>query len=86
MDDLKPLAKSENKIDSLVQTVRVCSSDIGLEFGITKCAVVAIKRGKRSHCRGVQLPTDDSGYKYLGILELDDILHRKMTEKVPDTY
>ena len=84
MDDLKLLTKSENEINSLVQTVRMCSSNIGLEFWITKCAVT-IKRGKRSHCRGVQLPTneemtspEDSGYKYLGILELDDVLHRKM--------
>ena len=58
------------------------SDDIGMEFGIDKCAVVVIKRGKRKKIDydGVKLPdgqlirdVDDQGYKYLGILESDVI-------------
>lgn len=40
MDDLKVFAKNDNEVDSLVQTIRQCSTDIGMEFGISKCAVV----------------------------------------------
>ena len=38
MDDLKMYSQSEEGLDSLVQTARVISEDIGMEFGITKCA------------------------------------------------
>ena len=49
MDDLKLFAKEEAGLDALIQTVRVFSSDIGMEFGIEKCAVVIMKRGKMSN-------------------------------------
>ena len=39
MDDLKLYSRSEKGLNSLVQTVRVFSEDIGMEFGIEKCAV-----------------------------------------------
>ena len=34
---LKLYAKSEKGLGSLVQTVRIFSDDIGMEFGIDKC-------------------------------------------------
>jgi hypothetical protein len=93
MDDLKMFAKNENEIDSLVQTVQQCSDDIRMEFGISKCATVSLKRGKRTHMDGIKLPTGDEigdpdagGYKYLGVLELDIMLVRKMKSKVKETY
>ena len=43
MDDLKLFGKSEKEIDSLVKTVQHCSADIGMEFGVSKCAVVNLK-------------------------------------------
>ena len=39
-DDVKVYGKNENQVDTLVQTVRVVSSDIYMEFGIAKCSVV----------------------------------------------
>ena len=39
MDYLKLYSRIEKGLDSLVQTVRVFSEDIGMEFGIEKCAV-----------------------------------------------
>ena len=93
MDDLKMFAKNNNEIDSLVQTVRQCSDDIGMEFGIAKCAVVSIKRGKRVRSEGIELPDgeemmepDSDGYKYLGVLELDTILCKEMKIKVKKVY
>ena len=46
MDDLKLFAKNEKAIDSLVQTVRIFSDDIGMKFGLEKCAAMTMKRGK----------------------------------------
>ena len=37
MDDLKLFGKSDDQIDSLVQTVFKFSEDIGMEFGLKKC-------------------------------------------------
>ena len=42
MDDLKLYSWSEKRLDSLVQTVRVFSEDIGMEFGIGKCAMLVM--------------------------------------------
>ena len=43
MDDLKLCAKSEEQIDSLIQTTHIFSTDIGMEFGIKKCGVLVLK-------------------------------------------
>ena len=56
MDDLKLYGNDERQIDSLINTVRVFSDDIRMEFGLKKCAVVVMKRGKVVKCDGVDLP------------------------------
>ena len=44
MEELKLFAKSKNQIDSLVQTVRIFSEDIGMQFAIKKCGVLIMER------------------------------------------
>ena len=56
MDDLKLYSRSEKGLDSLVQTVRVFSEDIGMEFGIEKCAMLVIEKGKIVKSVGIELP------------------------------
>ena len=56
MDDIKMLGKGTKEIDTLVQTVRIISGDIRMEFGIEKCALVNIQRGKVTRSKGIQLP------------------------------
>ena len=46
MDDLKLYSRNERGLDSLVQTVRVFSEDIGMEFDIEKCAMLVMEKGK----------------------------------------
>ena len=46
MDDLKLYGKSESEIKGLVSIVEVFSQDIGMEFGIKKCCVIIMNRGK----------------------------------------
>ena len=45
-------------LDSLVQTVRVFSEDIGMEFGIEKCAMLVMEKGKIVKSVGIELPDD----------------------------
>ena len=94
MDDLKLYAMNEKGVDSLIQTVRVFSEDIGMEFGIEKCAVLVMKRGKVVKSEGINLPDyktiqglkDGDSYMYLGILEADRIKHEEMKETVNKEY
>ena len=45
MVDLKLYICNE-KLGSLVQTIRIFSKDIRMQFGIEKCAVLVIEKGK----------------------------------------
>ena len=93
MDDLKLFGKSDGQIDSLVQTVFTFSEDIGMEFGLKKCGVVILKKGKLVRFDGIHLPNqeiikevNENGYTYLGILELDEIKEHEMKNKVTAEY
>ena len=59
MDDLKLFGKSNEQIDSLVQTVFRFSEDVGMEFGLKKCGVVTLKKGKLVKFDGIYLPNNE---------------------------
>ena len=87
------LEKVKTKIDSLVQTVFILSEDIGMKFGLQKCGVVILKKGKLVKFDGIHLPNqeimkevDENGYTYLGILELDEIKEHEIKIKVTAEY
>ena len=94
MDDLKLYGKSQKDMETMIHTVRIFSDDIGMQFGLDKCATITLKRGKLA--RGtpvallggeeVQQLEDDAAYKYLGVLEADDIKHQRMKETVNEEY
>ena len=98
MDDLKLHSRSEKGFDSLVQTVRVFSEDIGMWSGIEKCATLVMERGKIVKSVGIELPDgkvckvlvkslqEDESYDYLGILEADKFLEEKMKLDVSKEY
>ena len=93
MDDLKLFAKNQDQIDSLVQTVHLFSEDIGMQFGLNKCGVLVLKRGKIVKQNGITFPNgqmmkeiDESGYKYLGIVEVDKIKEKEMKDKFASEY
>ena len=56
MDDLKLYSQSEKGLDSSVQTGPVFSEDIGMEFGIEKCATLVMEKGKIVKSVGIELP------------------------------
>ena len=81
MDDIKLYARNQKGFESFVQTVRIFSDDIGMEFGIDKCATLILKRRKNTKFDGISLPDgrwmkgiiEGASYKYLGILQADQI-------------
>jgi hypothetical protein len=46
MDDLKLITKSEEELQKQIQTVKIFSNDIHMQFGLQKCAKIKFKRGK----------------------------------------
>ena len=93
MDDLKLYGKDESQVSSLIDTVYAFSADIRMEFGLKKCGVLVLKRGKVKRMDGLVLPSgevmkqiDDEGYKYLGILEIDKVMEEEMKNKFKNEY
>ena len=93
MDDLKLYSKSERALDCLIQTVQIFSEDIGMQFGIDKCATLVMKKEKivKSDC--IQLPKDkviksleEESYNYIGVLEPDEVMVNEMKDKVKKQY
>ena len=89
MDDLKLYGKSEEQQNRLVKTVYVFSTNIGMEFGIKKCGILTMKRGKIIKSEGIKLPDGEvikqvvqEGYTYLGIIELNKVKETEMKEKI----
>ena len=46
MDDIKRFVKNEKELETLIHAIRIYSQDIGIEFGIDKCAKLVMKSGK----------------------------------------
>ena len=93
MDDLKLFAINEDQIDNLVNTVRIFSEDIKMEFGLAKCGVLIMKRGKVVKSEGINMPDGkmmknivEGEYKYLGILEADGVKHEEMKDQIKKEY
>ena len=55
MDDLQVYSKTMQELDSLVETVRIFSSDIEMQFGISKRTMLEMKRGKVVQNEGIEL-------------------------------
>ena len=94
MDDIKLFAKNEKELETLIHAVRIYSQDIGMEFGIEKCAMLVMKSGKRHMTDGMELPNHDKirtleekeTYKYLGIWEADTIKQVQMKDMTRKEY
>ena len=93
LDDLKLYAKSSEDMIALVNTVRIFSSDIKMQFGFNKCAFLMIKRGNLVQSEGIELPTwtiqalpTGTCYKYLGVLKAECFHHIGVKAKVKEVY
>ena len=76
------------------QKLRVFSQDVGMEFGLEKCAMLVMEKEKIVESVGTELPNgkvnkslqDGESYKYLGILEADKFLEEKMKLNLSKKY
>jgi len=65
-----------------------------MSFGLEKCAHLSLRRGKVVASDEIVLPdgqlikslSHDDTYKYLGVLECDDIKHSAMINKLKKEY
>ena len=94
MDDIKTFSGSIKGNQEMIKIMYNFSNTIGMAFGIDKCKVLNITRGKHTNHEGVTLPNgevieemgEEDVYKYLGVIESTGIKHEKMKEKVLTTF
>ena len=80
VDDLKLFSKIEEQMGTLVRTVHVLSTDIGMELGMKICGILTMKRRKEirweriklSNCE-VMKEVEKEGHTYLARVKLDKI-------------
>lgn len=89
MDDLKLYARGKQHLEGLLEIVRKFSQDIGMSFGLQKCAAVHVKRGKMAEEENIKLSDGseisclklDDRYKYLGIQQTFEIRQKENKEE-----
>ena len=59
IDEIKLFTIKEKELKTLIQTVRIYSQDIGIEFGVEKCAMRIIKNGKRHMTEKIELQNQE---------------------------
>ena len=59
MDDIKLFAKNGKDLETPIQTGRIYNQDVGMEFGIEKCAMLVMKKGKRHMTELIDLPNQE---------------------------
>ena len=90
----KLFVKNEKELETLIQTIIIYNHDLGMEFGIEKCAMLIMKSVKRETTEGTELPNQErirtlgekENYKYLGIVETDTIKLTEMKENIRKEY
>ena len=80
----------------MLQSVQVVSEDIKMEFGIEECAVLFMKMWKLVESKGIVISGerliramndgDADAYKYLRMLEGDEIKHTEMKRRIEKEY
>ena len=77
-----------------MQTVRIFSNDMRMQFGILKCVMLEMERGKVVQSDGAILPSgetiksleNEKGYKYMGILQFDSVKSKEMKDSITYEY
>ena len=85
----KVFANNEKELETLIQTIRIYTQDIGIEFIFEKCAMQIMKSKKRETMEGIELPDQEririlgekKIYKCLKILETEIKLNSQKLKK-----
>ena len=94
VDDLKLYAQNIEKMKKLLEIVTTFSHDVGMSFGISKCAYQCIERGKQKlqnqplEVNSLIIQEIDEGdqYKYLGMDESVGIIGPLNKQRVVKEY
>ena len=87
---MKLYGKDDSELEELLRIVNGFSYDIGMECGLSKCALATFKRGKLEKSDHDRLDEETMNknleqgkvYKYLGIDESSGIQHATMKQKL----
>ena len=83
MDDLKIYCKNAEEMERARKLIAEFSKDICMDFGLDKCAVVHITKGILTNSplvKGIPLLSSEDNYKYLGIIQCDEIIQKEVKE------
>ena len=94
MDDLKLFSEDDKGLDIQLEVVHSFSKDIGMDFGLDKCAKCTIKKGKKTKSVDKEIEEgkfildleNDTTYTYLGIEENATLEHKKLRDKAKQSY
>ena len=90
IDDLKMYAKNKKELKRCIELVEMFSKDINMKLGIDKCGIINVTKGtlnEEEFKSEIPTITNDNSYKYLGICETSEILHKEMKEKaIKETF
>jgi len=97
MDDIKLYAESPQQLQRLINAVKDYSDSMKMKFGLEKCKIVDVVNGRLnddcsnnfefSNGDSIQtLKLESDSYKYLGILQLNDLKQAEMKEQVRKEY
>lgn len=95
MDDLKLFAKKKEDLHRLLDCVSKFSADIQMAFGLEKCKMAGMVKGKWKEDEGYEINSgletimglaEKERYKYLGYLQSQGIDHRQEKKKATDNY
>ena len=91
IDDLKVYQENHHKMEIANETIVKVSMDIGVCYGVKKCAEIVIKEGKMVKGEGLPVleekmkaldPEQNDVYKFLGVEQSNDIDVKKVLERV----
>lgn len=98
MDDIKLISTSKEELNQLLKQTDTFTKDIKMEFGLDKCRMGEMRRGKWRANEGYLLENKDEEnkvirgmekeetYKYLGVLQAKGIEQKKIKEELINTY
>ena len=77
---LSYLQKMKKRTGDLDTSIKINSKDLGMEFGIEKCALLIMKSGKKQKS-GRNRTAKPGKLQELGIMEMDIIKQTEMKQK-----
>lgn len=94
MDDIKIYAPTPTQLRNLLHILEKISKDIGMEFGLSKCKILHIDRGKwvpqedteTLNCEVLDNMQQAETYKYLGFQQNTRIDHANIKKELTEKY